>query len=133
MEGRNVFPWRLSRLRTRSGVVCPLSRNIDSLAWRLDLRSRNDRGLSRSHRQFHKRGAVGAAERRAVGNGVSQRRPGSASSKPALRSLAGGIAVVYRPRRADTARRAAAAGTYYRAVCAWLRNYPLDLLAVPRA
>ena len=44
-----------------------------------------DRAVSRPHRQFHQRRALGSPDRRGLGYGVSGRRAVAASSEPALR------------------------------------------------
>ncbi len=43
-----------------------------------------DRHFPRPHRQFHQRRTVGPPRRRAVGDGVPERRAAAAPSKPAL-------------------------------------------------
>ena len=53
-----------------------------------------DRAVSRPARQFHQRRAVGPADRRALGDGVSGRRTAAAPPEPALRG---------HPRRAGAA------------------------------
>ena len=50
-------------------------RHLDPLARRRDLRGRADRALSRPPRQLHQWRIVGTAYRRAVGDGISRRRP----------------------------------------------------------
>ena len=97
LEGRHVVPRRLSRLRARGRAVRTPARALHPLARRHHLRGRDDRDLSRPHRQFHQRRAVGPADRRALGHGISERRPAAAPSEPALRG---------RARRACAVRRA---------------------------
>ena len=99
VERRHVVSWRRRRLRRRLRVVRAAPRLADPDARRHHDRGGADRAVPRPHRQFHQRRAMGPADRRALGHGVSEWRPYSAASEPALRGDAG------RPRAVDRARR----------------------------
>src|SRR5262249_45263908 len=122
VEGRHVIPRRIFRLRGRRDPVRPQPRHPDAIARRYHLRGRADRAPSRAHRQFHQRRIVGPAERRALGHGVSERRPVAAPPEPALRGGPRGPGALCRPGAPDPRRRAAAAGVDHRRVRNRLRH-----------
>ena len=64
------------------------------VARRRDLRGRADRDLSRPHRQFHQRRAVGAADRRALGDGIPERRPAAAPPSQLYEALLEGLVLL---------------------------------------
>ena len=76
----------------------------------------DDRAVSRPHRQFHQRRALGSPDRRALGYGVSGRRAAAAPSEPALRGGARRAGAVRRALAVDARRRAEAAGPRHRRV-----------------
>ena len=63
-----------------------------------------DRAVSRPARQFHQRRAVGPADRRALGDGVSGRRTAAAPPEPALRGRARRAGPAGRPAGCDARR-----------------------------
>ena len=65
-------------------------------------------------RQFHQRRALGPADRRALGHGLSQRRPDPAPPEPALRGDAGRPGAAGGALSADPRRRPEAAGADHR-------------------
>ena len=96
VEGRHVVPRRLHRLRAGGRAVRAAARHLDPVARRPHLRGRHDRAVSRPHRQFHQRRAVGSPDRCALGYGVSGRRAVAAPSEPALRGRARRAGAVHR-------------------------------------
>ena len=105
VEGRHVVPRRLHRLRRGRGAVREEPRHSGAVARRRHLRGRADRAVPRAARQFHQRRIVGPPGRRALGDGVSDRRAAAAPSEPALRGDARGHRAA---RRAGAAASAAA-------------------------
>ena len=84
VERRHVVPRRLRRLRGRR-VLFARRNGIPMLSLGdITMRCGADRDFSRPHRQFHQRRTVGPARRRAVGDGIPERRAAAAPSKPAL-------------------------------------------------
>ena len=89
VEGRHVVPRRLLGCVV-AVVLFARKRGIPFLSLGdLTCAVGADRPLPRAHRQFHQRRIVGPPDRRALGDGVSRRRPAAAPSEPALRGDAG--------------------------------------------
>ncbi len=72
LEGRHVVPRRVYRLRPRRHPLRLPPRHLDPVARRRDLRGRADRALPRPAGKLRERRTVGAANRRAVGYGISR-------------------------------------------------------------
>src|SRR5262249_17504635 len=82
--------------------------------------------------QFHQWRAVGAADRRLLGDGLPRWRATPAPSESTLRSGAGRPRAVCRARAHDPRRRPEAARPHYRRLCSRLCTRALVLRAVPR-
>ena len=90
-------------------AVLPAAQAQSARGGRSGCRRGAHRIVLRPHRQFHQRRIVGQDFRRAMGDGVSQRRAArrAAPPEPDLRSADGGRASFYRSARADRALRLA--------------------------